>query len=328
MSADNGTNRHNNYPGYLNPQHGTGAQHDASPHGQHIGQGNDGLSAVMNQFSSLSLPTGPALSPGTNLAQVQAHHAYCSPQDQAVAYQSYHVPLHVGMSPETPYPFSLSGQFPVQGGFAPMPVPYHSVPYTPGRVSAFADRYPERYVDRSSSSDVPALENRRGSYSTTESTPATPFFGSASDRGVNSRVPVIPSSYTTPSPEQVAVPAPTPKPQPVDEELLALLKEHPAIPEAVPAVFTPPTHMKTIEQCLENRIHGNRNVYIRGLHPTTDDELLLQYASRFGKVEQSKAIIDTATGACKGYVILPAVFPSHANAFQLRVCQVRPCCRL
>jgi len=209
-----------------------------------------------------------------------------------------------------------------------MPVPYHSVPYTPGRVSAFADRYPERYVDRSSSSDVPALENRRGSYSTTESTPATPFFGSASDRGVNSRVPVIPSSYTTPSPEQVAVPAPTPKPQPVDEELLALLKEHPAIPEAVPAVFTPPTHMKTIEQCLENRIHGNRNVYIRGLHPTTDDELLLQYASRFGKVEQSKAIIDTATGACKGYVILPAVFPSHANAFQLRVCQVRPCCRL
>jgi RNA recognition motif-containing protein len=29
--------------------------------------------------------------------------------------------------------------------------------------------------------------------------------------------------------------------------------------------------------------------------------LLLHYVSRFGKVEQSKAIIDTSTGACKGY---------------------------
>ncbi|KAK0643623.1 hypothetical protein B0T16DRAFT_331142 [Cercophora newfieldiana] len=299
MAAEHGTSRHGSYPGYLNPQHSAAAQHDASPHSQHIGHGNDGLSAVMNQFSSLSLPGGPGLSPGSNLAQVQGHHAYCPPQEPPVAYSSYHVPL-VGMSPEAPYPFSLSGQFPVQGGYAPMPVPY-SVPYTPGRVSMFTDRYQERYNERSSSSDVPALENRRGSYSTTESTPATPFFGSASDRGANSRVPVMASSYTTPSPEQIVVPASTPKPQIVDEELLALLKEHPAIPEAVPAVFTPPTHMKTIEQCLENRIHGNRNVYIRGLHPTTDDELLLHYASRFGKVEQSKAIIDTATGACKGF---------------------------
>jgi RNA recognition motif-containing protein len=83
---------------------------------------------------------------------------------------------------------------------------------------------------------------------------------------------------------------------------LELLKQNPPIPEAVPAVFTPPSHTKSIEQCLENRIHGNRNVYIRGLHPTTDDELLHRYASRFGKVEQSKAIIDTSTGACKGYV--------------------------
>jgi hypothetical protein len=97
------------------------------------------------------------------------------------------------------------------------------------------------------------------------------------------------------------MPAAVPKAsQPIDEEILALLKQDPPIPDAVPAVFTPPTHMKTIEQCLENRIQGNRNVYIRGLHPTTDDELLLKYASRFGKVEQSKAIIDTSTGACKG----------------------------
>ncbi|KAK3364824.1 hypothetical protein B0T24DRAFT_537298 [Lasiosphaeria ovina] len=59
--------------------------------------------------------------------------------------------------------------------------------------------------------------------------------------------------------------------------------------------------MKSIEKCLENPINDNRNVYIRGLSLKTDDELLLHYVSRFGKVEQSKAIIDTLTGVCKGF---------------------------
>ena len=305
LSSDNGSNRHMGYTGYLAPQTGAGPHHDASQHGHNMGHGSDGLGAVMNQFSSLALPSGPTMSPGSNLSQVQAHHAYCASQDPAMAYQGFHVPL-VGMSPEGQYPYALSGQYPLQAGFAPMPVPYHSVPYTPGRMASFHERYSDRYTDRyteRSSGDVPALENRRGSYSTTESTPATPFFGSASERAANARAPVIPSSYTTPSPEQVVAQAP--KTQLIDQELLDLLKQEPIIPDAVPAVFTPPTHMKSIEQCLENRISGNRNVYIRGLHPTTDDELLLQYASRFGKVEQSKAIIDTATGACKGYVHEP-----------------------
>ncbi len=245
----------------------------------------------MNQFSTLALPAGPGMPGTSNMAQIQAHHAYCAAPDQQVAYQGYSVPLHVGMAPEAAYSFGVSGQFPVQSGFAPLPVPYHALPYTPGRVASYADR----------SSEVPGLENRRGSYSTTESTPATPFFGSASERGSASRVAVFRSSYTTPSPEQIVAPK---APQPLEEDLLALLKDNPPIPEAVPAVFTPPSHTKSIEQCLENRIHGNRNVYIRGLHPTTDDELLHRYASRFGKVEQSKAIIDTSTGACKGYVII------------------------
>jgi hypothetical protein len=108
--------------------------------------------------------------------------------------------------------------------------------------------------------------------------------------------------------------APKP-PQPIEKDLLALLKQDPPIPDAVPAVFTPPSHTKSIEQCLENRIHGNRNVYIRGLHPTTDDELLHKYASRFGKVEQSKAIIDTSTGACKGYVLLSLFLSGFTDAF-------------
>ncbi|KAK4165856.1 hypothetical protein QBC43DRAFT_207340 [Cladorrhinum sp. PSN259] len=294
MPSESNNNRHSAYPAYLSSQMGASAQHEVSAsHGHHIGHPSDGLNAVMNQFGALALSTGPTLPAASNMSQMQTHHGYCTTQEQPVAYQGYSVPMHVGLAPDAAYSYGVSGQYSVQGGFAPMPVPYHAaMPYTPGRVTAYADR----------SSEVPALENRRGSYSTTESTPATPFFGSASERGGASRVAVFRSSYTTPSPEQVVMAGTVPKaPQPIDDELLALLKESPPIPEAVPAVFTPPTHTKSIEQCLENRIHGNRNVYIRGLHPTTDDDLLHRYASRFGQVEQSKAIIDTSTGACKGF---------------------------
>ncbi|KAK3339205.1 hypothetical protein B0H65DRAFT_475716 [Neurospora tetraspora] len=283
-----GNNRQGGYQAYLTTQAGNAAQHDgAAPHGHQANHGPDNMNAVMNQFSSLALPSGPG---NPTVPQSQAGHQYYM-QDQQVAYQ-YPVPMHVGVPPEAAYQIGVAGQYPVQAGYAPLPIPYHSVPYTPGRVASYGER----------SSEAPGLENRRGSYSTNESTPATPFFGTFSDRGGNGRVAVIRSSFNTPSPEQVIASGGVAKSAPVvDEELLALLKESPLIPDAVPAVFTPPTHTKSIEQCLENRIQGNRNVYIRGLHPTTDDELLLRYASRFGKVEQSKAIIDTSTGACKGF---------------------------
>ncbi|KAM7189706.1 hypothetical protein V8F20_010046 [Naviculisporaceae sp. PSN 640] len=289
MSSDAGNNRHGSYHAYLNAQAGNGHQHEVStPHGHQISHPVDSIGAVMNQFSTLTLPSGPNM-PSGSLSGVQPHPGY---QEQQVTYQGYPVPMPVGMAPETAYPYSVSGQYPVQSGFAQIPVPYHAMPYTPGRMTSYGDR----------NSDVPGLENRRGSYSTTESTPATPFFGNTSDRGSAARVAVIRSAYSTPSSDQLLVPSGIPKvSQPIDEDLVSLLKQDPAIPEAVPAVFTPPTHTKSIEQCLENRINGNRNVYIRGLHPTTDDELLHKYASRFGTVEQSKAIIDTSTGACKGF---------------------------
>lgn len=197
-------------------------------------------------------------------------------------YAAYHAP-----------PYVSQGSYP-----AATYMPYQAVmPFTPAR------------NDRAQR-DVPGLENRRGSYSTTESSPATPFYGSVAQRDAGPRVAVVDrSNYTTPSPQQMtgggivnAVSGKTPVPVsiPIDKNLDELLKQEPEIPSAVPAVFTPPQQMKTLEQSLENRIPGNRNVYIRGLHPTTDDELLLQYANRFGKVETSKAIIDTSTGACKG----------------------------
>ncbi|KAJ2972521.1 hypothetical protein NUW58_g9169 [Xylaria curta] len=194
----------------------------------------------------------------------------------------------------------------LQQGGVPAYVPYSYVPYTPGRAGIVSER------SEVATKEVPALENRRSSYSTNESTPATPFFsGSMTSRDPASRVAVFDrSSYTTPSPQQYLGGAPNvaqhPKglysyPIAVDRDLDTLLRRDPPIPTAVPAVFTPRKSMKTLEQSLVNNIPGNRNVYIRGLHPTTDDDLLLRYTERFGKVETSKAIIDTTTGACKGF---------------------------
>jgi hypothetical protein len=234
---------------------------------------------------------------------MQAHHPYVANQEAAIAYAGYGVPVHVGNMSQVQDGYqsaAFAHQFSVPGAYAPYPVPYQVLPFTPGRPAPYNDR----------GNEVPGLENRRGSYSTNESTPATPFFGSASERGSATRVAVVRSTYNTPSPDHVQAAAgfdrsTTAKIQLAPEvDLDAILKQEPAIPRAVPAVFTPPQHMKSMEQCLENRIMGNRNVYIRGLHPTTDDELLLKYAQRFGDVEQSKAIIDNSTGACKGYVSL------------------------
>ncbi len=71
------------------------------------------------------------------------------------------------------------------------------------------------------------------------------------------------------------------------------------IPHAVPAVST----RKTLQECFDNP-SGTTNVYIRGLHPDTTDDMLRAYSSRFGRVHNSKSMIDNQTGACKGFVLL------------------------
>ena len=223
------------------------------------------------------------------------------PDGQYVLAPMNHQPLGMNHGNENPY----SG-FGIPAGTYGSPyvgLPMPLMPYTPGRPNVAQPR-----VDRGPS-EVPGLENRRGSYSTTESTPATPFYGTVSQRDVGPRVASLDrSAYTTPSPQQLGLPAlQTDITKPAiavvpDRTIEDFLKQDPAVPRAVPAVFTPPSQMKSLEQSLENRIPGNRNVYIRGLHPTTDDELLYKFASRFGPVETSKAIIDTGTGACKGSV--------------------------
>ena len=89
------------------------------------------------------------------------------------------------------------------------------------------------------------------------------------------------------------------------QDLDALAKQDPPIPRAVPAMWTNPSEL-TLAKCLENR-EGITNVYIRGFLPETTDEMLHAYASRFGKIDRCKAIIDLDTGLCKGYAYNPMI---------------------
>lgn len=86
----------------------------------------------------------------------------------------------------------------------------------------------------------------------------------------------------------------------VVQDLDIITQQDPAIPRAVPAMWTNPSEL-TLAKCLENR-EGITNVYIRGFLPETTDDMLYAYAVRFGKIERCKAIVDLDTGLCKGYV--------------------------
>ena len=90
-------------------------------------------------------------------------------------------------------------------------------------------------------------------------------------------------------------------------DLHALTQRHPAIPRAIAAPFSVNNGRGTIEKSLVNT-EGTTNVYIRGLHPNTTDEMLAGYGERFGEIYRdentgklmAKAIIENSTGDCKG----------------------------
>lgn len=283
-------------------------KHAVSYGGAHVHQYGEnvdpGLSSAINQFQGMNLGHG-ILPP-----QMSAGHGYLVPQNQEGAFVLAPMPppSHAMGMEQLGHAAAYGHANPYLGSHGQMApfVPYPLMPYTPGRAGPLQDR-----TNRATHSygEVPGLENRRGSYSTNESTPATPFYNNVAKNEQGPRVAVHDrSTYTTPSPQQIGginvyqdsgvkhnvVTVP------VDRNLDELLLQEPPVPRAVPAVFTPASQIKSLDQSLENRIPGNRNVYIRGLHPTTDDELLFKYASRFGDVETSKAIIDTSTSACKG----------------------------
>jgi hypothetical protein len=280
------------------------------------------INAMMNQFAGLGLPgatMASAATMGAGQLPMSANQVFYNPADgtflMAPGPMYSTQSLGAAQHPDTAYNY-YSSAIPhfAQGAAYPGYIPgYPIMPYTPSRPAGY---YPER-TDQLHK-DVPGLENRRGSYSTNESAPGTPYYGSVSQREQGTQIAAVDRSPfgSTPSPQQLPIqhgdqqtvkPLPY-KTIPINVDLDALLVQHPAIPRAVPAVFTPRENMRTLDQSLSNPIPGNRNVYIRGLHPHTDDETLAAYAARFGKVETSKAIIDTSTGACKGYVIASKTF--------------------
>lgn len=272
---------------------------------------NDAMAAMMNQFSGLGLaganmPSTQAL--GAAQMQLPGTQMFYNPADNTyLVAPAMYQPQALGATQHADTGYNSYGAgFPyfAQNGYSGYVPGLPLMPYTPNRAAGY-------YQDRSDHyKEVPGLENRRGSYSTNESAPNTPNYGSLSQRDSITHIAAVNHSPfgSTPSPQALALQhgdQQTVKPIhyksiPINVDLDGLIAQHPPIPPAVPAVFTPRESMRTLDQSLSNPIQGNRNVYIRGLHPNTDDETLAAYASRFGKVETSKAIIDTSTGACKG----------------------------
>ncbi|KAG9238472.1 hypothetical protein BJ875DRAFT_437406 [Amylocarpus encephaloides] len=271
---------------------------------------NDNMGAIMSQFAGLALPgaTMPSANTGMATGQLplgtQLQYYMTADGSYLVApaglYPSQ--PMAAAQLPDASYnPYQATMPYLAQASYPGYVPGYPMIPYP--RAGYYSDRSDHH-------KEVPGLENRRGSYSTNESTPSTPYYGTVNHREGGTHIAAVDRSVfgSTPSPQQLPAQHPEqavkPLPYksiPVNVDLDALLIQHPTIPCAVPAVFTPRENMRTLDQSLSNPIHGNRNVYIRGLHPNTDDETLAAYAVRFGKVETSKAIIDTSTGACKGF---------------------------
>jgi hypothetical protein len=115
--------------------------------------------------------------------------------------------------------------------------------------------------------DVAGLDNRRGSYSTNESAPRTPFYGSMGHGDHGTVIATVDRSpiYSTPSPQlphNVNMPG-VGKPLPyksIPANYNAAIIDC-VVPDAIPAVFTPQESMRT-----------------------TDDETLAAYANLFGRV--------------------------------------------
>ena len=165
------------------------------------------------------------------------------------------------------------------------------------------------------SAEVPDLAPpRRTSLSSNEENgPQTPFFG-AHTANFYPRISVpdnSPQTWGTPSPQQLgqslAVQAQplwrdSEQKQYIVKDLDGICSENPAIPRPIPAIFSDDKARGTLETSLENKNHTT-NVYIRGLHPDTTDEMLVAYGVRFGMISSAKSMIDQQTGLCKGWVI-------------------------
>lgn len=174
--------------------------------------------------------------------------------------------------------------------------------------------------------EVPTLITpRRDSISSNENdAPGTPSYSSYPYQpgvAIVNRSPSGIYTHSTPSPSQMMnhygmSVVKTPEARSLSTELHALVSKEPSIPPAIPAPSSP---LKPLDRALEN-VRGETNVYIRGLHPDTTDEMLETWGRRFGDIRSSKSIIDHGTGLCKGYVdyhhfLLPLKLTPHSFGF-------------
>ena len=157
--------------------------------------------------------------------------------------------------------------------------------------------------------DLPDLAApRRSSWSSNEETgPDTPFFG-AYNQTYHPNVAISdqsPHPWSTPSPQHIGqayLPqqlAKAPNGQYTYLDLDALCAKAPAIPKPVPAIFSKDKGQGSLESSLKNELNTT-NVYVRGLHPDTTDEMLHSYGERFGEIVSAKSMLDQQTDLCKG----------------------------
>jgi hypothetical protein len=149
---------------------------------------------------------------------------------------------------------------------------------------------------------------RRSSLSSNEENgPHTPFFGAATRTDFQPKAGLAdsPNPWTTPSPQQLAPQfypdqlMKSPNGQYVRMNLDDVCMQDPPIPKPVPAIFSGEKGRGTLEKSLQNNLNTT-NVYVRGLHPNTTDDMLRQYGLRFGDIVSAKSMLDQETGNCKG----------------------------
>ncbi|KAI9675924.1 MAG: hypothetical protein M1829_003162 [Trizodia sp. TS-e1964] len=200
-----------------------------------------------------------------------------------------------------------------QTGLSTYPTPAYFIangqtygPYQSAQFSGFPGyALPGYPLANSFNIPVPALEHRRGSHGSwsTNSEAGTPYHGPGHQTAIANQDHSPANMYHgTPSPTQLSTPfiqGGMLKNQPTYyvTDLHAVSHLHPTIPRSIPHTET----RKTLEQSLRPEQYGCTNVYIRGFPPHVNDELLVAYASRFGRVLTSKAIIEAQTGLCKGF---------------------------
>lgn len=252
-------------------------------------------------------------------------------------HQYANIPLHSGIPAAL---WGANGQLMYAGNHSYPASTHQQSPglYTPIAAQYLSHGYPQQHENSPMSQawtpshttgDVPTLITpRRDSISSNENdAPGTPSYaGYPYQAGVAivNRSPNGMYTQSTPSPShmvsQYGMPMnKMPENRSISPSLHMVLVKDPPIPQAIPAPSSP---LKPLDRALEN-LRGETNVYIRGLHPETTDEMLESWGRRFGDIKSSKSIIDHSTGLCKGYATCSLCSSSlRLMCLQIRLRQV------